>query len=96
MLAIEGRAALPEEKFNEVSSVYTEKIQCTTLYFSYIPWVITERHINFKLLVFYEMMPDIVRVTEGWNGWDLQVVWYLKGNKIKEVKSSSEEGDKNA
>jgi peptidyl-dipeptidase A len=25
-LAIEGRAALPEEKFNEVKSVYTEKM----------------------------------------------------------------------
>jgi hypothetical protein len=26
MLAIEGRAALPEEKFNEVSSVYCQEI----------------------------------------------------------------------
>jgi hypothetical protein len=43
MVAIEGRAALPEEKFNEVSPVYTEKIQCTTLYFLYIPWVIIKR-----------------------------------------------------
>lgn len=30
MLATEGRASLPEEKFNEVSFAYTEKIRCKT------------------------------------------------------------------
>jgi hypothetical protein len=33
MLAIEGRAALPEEKFNEVSSLHTEKMYYKTSVF---------------------------------------------------------------
>jgi hypothetical protein len=33
MLAIEGRAALPEEKFNEVISVHTEKMHHKTSVF---------------------------------------------------------------
>jgi hypothetical protein len=40
MLAIEGRAALPEDKFNEVISVYTEKIHHKTLVFLIIVYVL--------------------------------------------------------
>jgi hypothetical protein len=42
MLATEGRSALPEEKFNEVNSLHT--VENILLHFSYMHWVLTERH----------------------------------------------------